>query len=96
MVTLELYESAKRHLSTLDTQRRKLEAKLEEIREWETDLNKDFNEFEKMRRDAQRDLVFEFLDHVPVGDGLKLFKEKASSRPRMPRRSRPAMKPSRD
>ena len=71
MITLAQYQSAKRDLSQrrLEAQQQKIGAQLEKVRGWKNGLNKDVDEFEEMRRDAQRDLVLEFLITCPSAKG---------------------------
>jgi hypothetical protein len=63
-------DSAYRERVRLDTLRDKLNKKLVEVQGWGNGLNRDEKEFEAMRVQAQEDLAWEFIDHLPVTEGL--------------------------
>jgi hypothetical protein len=75
LVTKEECESAFRELDRLNTLRDKLTKKIAEVQGWGNGLNGYEKEFEAMRIEAQEYLAWEFIDHLPVSEGLDALKE---------------------
>jgi hypothetical protein len=73
-VTEAQCESAFSDLVRLQKQRDNLTAKIAQLQQWSTGLRTDEKEFEQMRSEAQEDLGWEFIDHVPVAQGLDALK----------------------
>jgi hypothetical protein len=75
-ITEAEYKSAQNNLARLQKQRDALTEQLAKVKEWAAGLRKDDNEFEQMRQEARKNLAWEFLDHVPVSEGLDALKGK--------------------
>ncbi len=73
-VTRAQAKSASKNLERLQRLRDNLTAKLAEVQKWENGLRRDDKEFEAMRLEAQHDLAWEFVDHLPVAEGLEGLK----------------------
>jgi hypothetical protein len=69
-VTQAQCESAFSEMARLQRQRDNLTTKIAELQQWGTGLAGDEKEFENIRLEAQHDAGWEFVDHVPVADGL--------------------------
>lgn len=67
LITPSIYTKAQKDAAMLKVLREQLEEKIVEVQGWKTRLEKDFNEFEALRREAQRELVFAIADALPVG-----------------------------
>lgn len=67
LITANMYRAATAELSKLEKQKSAFQKQAEQVRRWEKGLRQDNGEFEAMRREAQEGLVYEFLDHAPVG-----------------------------
>lgn len=76
MVTPDQCESAYRRLVRLGQVRQRCTSELDKIQKWGSGLNRDEREFEQMRIEAQTDLAWEFIDHVPVAEALDALKAK--------------------
>ena len=72
-ITEAEYKSAQNNLARLQKQRDGLTRQLAKAKEWAAGLRKDDNEFEQMRQEARKDLAWEFLDHLPVSEGLDVL-----------------------
>jgi hypothetical protein len=70
--------SAFREIVRLQKRQDNLTAKIAEVQRWELGLNKDEKEFENLRLGAQQDLGWEFVDHVPIAEGLDALKGNAA------------------
>ncbi len=75
LITPEMYKAAVAELSRLKSKRAAFHRQLSRVRQWDQGLRRDDREFEAMREEAQRDLIYEFIDHTPVGSGLEKFAE---------------------
>lgn len=73
-VTQAQCDSAFNEILRLNKLRDNLTTKIAEIQRWGTGLRKDEKEFENMRVEAQHNLAWEFIDHVPVAEGLDALK----------------------
>ena len=69
-VTQAQCDSAFSEIERLQKQRDNLTTKIAELQQWGTGLGEDEKEFENTRMEAQHDLGWEFVDHVPVAEGL--------------------------
>ena len=62
-------------LLRLVDKRKKFENQLKQLQAWSNKGNVDVAEFEKLRNEAEADLAWEFIDHLPVLPTLDILKE---------------------
>jgi hypothetical protein len=74
-ITFDDFASARLRLKTSIARQQLLEGQLSRVLKIKRDLHGDIREFDAMREEASKDLAFEILDHVPVGDMLKPLSE---------------------
>lgn len=73
LITPEIYKAAVAELSRLKPKRAGFQRQLSRVSRWDKGLRRDDREFEAMRDEATRDLIYEFIDHTPVSWGLGQF-----------------------
>ena len=68
-------QDASRQIVRMVNKRDSFEKKLAQLKAWDTGLRRDSKEFEAMREEATEDLAWEFIEHLPVAEGLDALKD---------------------